>query len=49
LWTQKGHGEPIRIYRAMDEREEAEFICREIQSIINNKNKTQGILLFCIG
>lgn len=40
LWTQKGQGEPIRVYRAMDEREEAEFICSEIKSLMDRDNRS---------
>ncbi len=42
LWTQKGQGEPIRVYRAMDEREEAEFICREVKSMMEKENRSPG-------
>ena len=42
FWTQKGQGEPIRVYRAMDEREEAEFICREVKSMMEKENRSPG-------
>ncbi|MFP4131304.1 MAG: DNA helicase II [Thiohalospira sp.] len=31
LWTETGHGEPVRIYDAFNENEEARFIARRIQ------------------
>lgn len=34
LWTQKDAGEPIRLFKAMDERMEAELICMEIKAHI---------------
>ncbi len=33
LWTQKGPGEPITLYRASDERDEAAWVCRTIESL----------------
>ncbi len=33
LWTQQGPGEPIRLYRAGDEREEAAWICQQIRAL----------------
>lgn len=42
LWTQKGQGEAIRIYRALDEREEAEFICSEVKSMMDKEDRSPG-------
>lgn len=33
LWTQQAPGEPIRLYRAGDEREEAAWICQQIRAL----------------
>lgn len=33
LWTQQGPGEPIRLYRAGDEREEAAWVCQQIRQL----------------
>ena len=33
LWTQEGPGEPIRLYRAGDEREEAAWVCQQIRDL----------------
>ena len=33
LWTQKGPGEAIRVYRAVDERDEAAWVCRQIAAL----------------
>ncbi len=32
LWTDGEQGEPIRIYRAFNELEEADFVCRQVES-----------------
>jgi len=42
LWTQKGYGAPIKVYRAMDEREEAEFICREVKYMMEEDKRSPG-------
>ena len=34
LWTQQGPGEPIRLYRADDEREEAAWVCEQIRNLM---------------
>ncbi|QPJ64098.1 MAG: UvrD-helicase domain-containing protein [Candidatus Nitrohelix vancouverensis] len=33
LWTKNAEGEPITYYRAMDEMDEADFVCRRIQAM----------------
>ncbi len=35
LWTDRGHGEPIRVYEANTDQQEAQFIVEEIRSLIN--------------
>ncbi len=34
LWTREGEGERIRFYRAMDEREEAAWVCENISALL---------------
>jgi len=34
LWTDQGHGEPIRVYEAGSDNQEAQFIMEEIRSLI---------------
>jgi DNA helicase-2/ATP-dependent DNA helicase PcrA len=34
LWTSDGRGEPIRLYRAYNERDEAEFVVNRIQDLV---------------
>ena len=36
LWTRSDAGEPIRLYRALDEREEAAWVCDNIQRLLNS-------------
>ena len=38
LWTDGGEGEPIRVYRAYNERDEAEFIVARIQDWVRQGN-----------
>lgn len=42
LWTQKGQGERIRVYRVDDERQEADIICRHIHNHIVQDEKKPG-------
>lgn len=46
LWTSKESGNKIRIYKAVDERDEAQFICRTIAQLRENgyKNSDFAIL-----
>lgn len=35
LWTNSNQGDPVRLYRAFNEMDEAYFVCDEIRSLIN--------------
>lgn len=37
LFTKRGEGELLRLYNAHDENDEAEFVCREIRNLIQEK------------
>ena len=39
LWTQKDAGEAIRLFKVMDERMEAELICKEIKAHISQRGR----------
>lgn len=45
LWTDQGEGEPIRVFRAMTDGEEAAFIIEEIQSLRNSGIELKNIAL----
>ena len=45
LWTDQGEGEPIRVFRAMTDGEEASFIIEEIQSLRNSGIDLKNIAL----
>ena len=45
LWTDQGEGEPIRVYRAMTDGEEASFIIEEIQALKNAGAELKNIAL----
>jgi DNA helicase-2/ATP-dependent DNA helicase PcrA len=36
LWTDRGHGEPIRVYEAMSDQQEAQWVVEEIRSLVND-------------
>ena len=42
LWTQKGQGEKIIVYKVSDERQEADIICQHIHKHIVSDNKNPG-------
>lgn len=42
LWTQRGKGQNIRLYQADNERQEAEFISHEVQTLIREEGRTPG-------
>ncbi len=42
LWTQKGQGEKIVVYKVSDERQEADIICQHIHNHIVKDNKNPG-------
>jgi DNA helicase II / ATP-dependent DNA helicase PcrA len=49
LWTDTPHGDPVRLYTATDEHDEARFICRSIQSLRRlapPDHPTQAAILF---
>jgi len=43
LWTEGGEGRPITLYQALNEKDEAEFICQEIRSL-GRPNKEKRIM-----
>jgi DNA helicase-2/ATP-dependent DNA helicase PcrA len=45
LWTEGGEGRPITVYQALNEKDEAEFICQEIRSLgrPNDKKRIMNI------
>ena len=45
LWTDQGEGEPIRVFRAMTDGEEATFIIEEIQALRNSGIELKNIAL----
>ncbi|MDC1310860.1 DNA helicase II [Burkholderiales bacterium] len=45
LWTDQGEGEPIRVFRAMTDGEEASFIIEEIQALRNSGTELKNIAL----
>ena len=45
LWTDQGEGEPIRVFRAMTDREEAAFIIEEVQDLRNSGTSLKDIAL----
>jgi DNA helicase-2/ATP-dependent DNA helicase PcrA len=45
LWTQKEKGEQIRICRAMNEQQEAEFICTEVKKHISTGGRAGDIAI----
>ena len=47
LWTDGGEGEPIRVYRAYNERDEAEFIVARIQDWVRQGNtRSEAAVLY---
>lgn len=42
LFTERGEGELLRLYDAHDENDEAEFVCREIRNLIQEKQFQYG-------
>ncbi|MDA0237282.1 MAG: UvrD-helicase domain-containing protein [Proteobacteria bacterium] len=45
LWTDQGEGEPIRVFRAMTDGEEASFIIEEVQALRNSGLNLKNIAL----
>jgi len=45
LWTDQGEGEPIRVFRAMTDGEEASFIIEEIQALRNSGIELKNMAL----
>ncbi len=45
LWTDAGHGEPVRVYEAQTDLLEARWIISEIKSLINDGSKRSEIAL----
>lgn len=45
LWTDQGEGEPIRVFRALTDGEEASFIIEEIQALRNSGTELKNIAL----
>ena len=43
LWTQKEKGDRLRIYKAYNEQQEAEFICNEIKNHINSGGRASDV------
>ena len=47
LWTSDGHGEPIRLYRAFNERDEAEFVVNRIRDwVARGGNRRDTAVLY---
>nr|HQU88813.1 exodeoxyribonuclease V subunit gamma [Denitromonas sp.] len=45
LWTDRGEGEPIRVYEAMTDGDEARFVVEEIQSLVRDGMSRSDIAL----
>ncbi len=43
LWTEGGTGEPIRLYAAFDERDEAEFVLNRISDFVGQGHARSGV------
>jgi UvrD/REP helicase. len=41
LWTQKDGGDKIKLFKASDEREEGDFIARQIKDLVDKRGKKQ--------
>lgn len=39
LWTENKEGLPITVYKALNEKDEAEFVCTEIKSLLNRHSE----------
>lgn len=47
LWTENGIGEKIEYYKALDEKDEANYVVKNIENLINNKtNKSEIAVLY---
>ena len=45
LWTDAGHGEPVRIYEAMTDGQEAQWLLDEVRGLINEGHMRQDIAI----
>ena len=45
LWTDSGHGEPVRVYEAMTDGQEAQWLIEEIKSLLNEGHARADIAL----
>ncbi len=46
LWTENGRGEPVRLYTAADERDEARYVTRSIEKLRGGGRKLGDIAVF---
>lgn len=45
LWTENGTGEKIEYYKALDEKDEANYVVKEIENLVNNNTKKSEIAI----
>lgn len=45
LWTDRGHGEKIKYYRAYNERDEAQYVIRKIKELVNRGTEYKDIAI----
>ncbi|GAA4331960.1 UvrD-helicase domain-containing protein [Pigmentiphaga soli] len=45
LWTERGHGEPIRVYEAMTDSQEAQWVVEEIRSLVAEGRQRREIAI----
>lgn len=45
LWTERGHGEPVRVYEAFSDADEARWIVEEIQALVRDGTMRSDVAL----